>query len=113
MKPTWVPQKQSSKARISNRGHRAANRAGNASGVARSTDRFVADSLNRLATANTVDIANTAGIGHPSMDHRMGYMAVPGGRECLRRANQEVRLPTKMLSSNGLLSKIGLRTRRI
>ena len=78
----------------------AANKAGNALNGAHSTDQFVADILDTLATANSADIANTADTEHPSMDCSRGHMAVPEGRGRLRQANPKVQLPTKTLSSD-------------
>ena len=46
----------------------ASDRAGNAIHGDHSTDQFVANSLNTVATANSADIAHTADIEHPSMD---------------------------------------------
>ena len=46
----------------------ASDRAGNAIRGDHSTDQFVANSLNTVATANSADIAHTADIEHPSMD---------------------------------------------
>jgi len=65
---------------------RAADRADNALRAAHSTDRFVADILNTLATANSADIAETADTEHPSLDHSTGHMAVPEGRGRLKQA---------------------------
>ena len=68
----------------------AADKAGNGLHGAHSTDQFVADNLNTLATANTADIANTADTEHPSMDCSRGHRPVPEGRGCLREANSKV-----------------------
>ena len=78
----------------------AANKAGNALHGAHSTDQFVADTLDSLATANSVDIANTADTEHPSMDCSRGHVPAPEGRGRLRQANQKVQLPRKTLSSD-------------
>ena len=77
-----------------------ADRADNVLHVAHSTDQFVADNLNTLATANSTDIANTAGTEHPSMDHSTGHMPVPEGHGRLGQADQKVQLPSKTLSSD-------------
>jgi hypothetical protein len=68
---------------------RTADRAGNALHVDHSTDRFVADMLNSLATAYIADIANTADIENPSTD-RSRDIPVPGGRERPREAELKV-----------------------
>jgi len=81
----------------------AVDRADNALHGAHSTDQFVADTLNTLATANSVDIANTAGTEHPRMDRSRGHIPVPEGRARLRQANPKVRPPRKTPSSDCLL----------
>jgi hypothetical protein len=52
--------------------------AGNAIHGGRSTDQFVAGTLNTVATANSFDIANTGGIEDPNMDRNSrGHILVP------------------------------------
>jgi hypothetical protein len=54
--------------------------AGSASHGDRSTDQFVADTLDTAATANNADIANTADTEHPRKDRSRGHMPVPEDR---------------------------------
>ena len=77
---------------------RVVGRAGNALRAARNTGRFVADILNSFATANSTDIANTAGIENPSRGQGTGYIVLED-RGHPRQANQKVRWPTKTFSS--------------
>ena len=88
----------SSKVGIFDMAGRTADRAGNALHVAHSTDPFVADMLNRLATAYNADIANTADIDNPSTD-RSRDMVVRPGRERLSQARRKKQGPRKSLSS--------------
>jgi len=78
----------------------AADKAGNALRGARSTDRFVANTLNTAATANSADIANTADTEHPRMDRSTGHTPVPEGPGWLREAHSKAQPPRKMLSSD-------------
>jgi hypothetical protein len=68
----------------------ASDIAGNAIRGDHSTDQFVANSLNTVATVNSADIANTADIEHPSMDCSRGHRPVPEGCECPKQANPKV-----------------------
>ena len=81
---------------------RVADTAGNALHGDRSRDHVVASTANSLATANTVDIANTAGTEHPSMDRSRskGHMPVPEGQGRLGQADQKLQSPSKTLSSD-------------
>jgi hypothetical protein len=68
----------------------AAGTAGNALHGAHSTDQFVANTLNTVATANSSDVAGTVDIEHPSMDCSRGHRPVPEGCECPKQANPKV-----------------------
>ena len=81
---------------------RVADTAGNALHGDRSRDHIVASIASRLATANSFDIANTAGTEHPSMDRSRsrGHMPVREGRGRPGQADQKVQSPSKTLSSD-------------
>jgi hypothetical protein len=89
----------SSKVGIFDMAGRTADRAGNALHVDHSTDRFVANMINSLATAYNADIANTADIEGPSTD-RSRDMVVRPGRERLSQARRKELGPRKTLSSD-------------
>lgn len=52
-----------------------------------STDRFAANRLNSLATADNTDIANTADIEDPRMDHSRVHTFAPEDRGRSKEAN--------------------------
>jgi hypothetical protein len=91
-----------------------ADRAGNASRGDHSRDQFPASSPNTVATADSADIASTAGTEHPrSTDHR----PAPEGEGYLTIAQPKVRLSPRTFSSDhppyqhrGLTSDISSQT---
>ena len=56
---------------------RAADRAGNASHGDHSTDRFAANNLNTVATANSAGIEDIVGTEYPRTNRSTGHMPVP------------------------------------
>jgi len=78
----------------------AANRAGNAWHADHSTDQFVANNLNTVATADSADIANTADTEHPRMEGSTGHMLVREGRGRVRQPEQKLQSPGKTPSSD-------------
>jgi hypothetical protein len=71
----------------------AADRAGNAWHGDHSTDQFGANNLDTVATANSADIANTAGAEHPRMDRSTGHIPAPEGWGRIRQADQKLQSP--------------------
>lgn len=71
----------------------AADRAGSAGHGDHSTDQFVVNNLNTVATANSADIANTVGTEHPRMDRSTGHIPAPEGREPTKQADQKLQSP--------------------
>jgi hypothetical protein len=71
----------------------AADKAGSAGHGDHSTDQFVANNLNTVATANSADIANTAGTEHPRTDRSMRHIPGPEDREPIKQADRKLQSP--------------------